>query len=241
MARQVFNWSMLTREMLFNMLNVIQGEIVGKKLTVNEFHARISKHIKQHLPVRTIMDRDVETLSGYVYVGGYYYSHLDRKKNKPIAVLFSYHLFDEHVKITRYKWLRICSLFADTLLHEIIHMRQFRARNFKDIPGYQSTAERAKQRKDQSYFGDKDELGAYAFNIACELYDRFGTDFDAAKKYLDSNQVKRHKRTSLYRYMKVFDWNHSHPVIKSLKSKITRNLPYAQIGKPFRTTNYLTF
>jgi hypothetical protein len=84
-------------------------------------------------------------------------------------------------------------------------------------------------------------MGAFSFNIACELYDKFGNDFDAAKKYLDSNLAKRAKKSSYHKYLKVFEWNHNHPVIRSMKKKIIRNLPYAQIGKPFRTTNHLTY
>ena len=135
----------------------------------------------------------------------------------------------------------MCRLFADTMLHEIIHVRQYRTREFKDIPGYESTAYYARDRKEQEYYGHKDEMGAFSFNIACELYDKFGEDFDTAKRYLDSNLAKRAKKSSYHKYLKTFDWNHNHPVIRSMKKKIIRNLPYAQIGKPFRTTNHLTY
>jgi len=112
---------------------------------------------------------------------------------------------------------------------------------FKDIPGYQSTAYYARDRKEQEYYGHKDEMGAFAFNIACELHDKFGNNFDAAKHYLDNNLSKRAKKSCWHKYMKTFDWNHNHPVIRSMKKKIIRNLPYAQIGKPFKTPDHLTY
>ena len=236
-----FNWSMLTRDMLYNLLNQIQSRVVGKKLTVDAFHKIISQHLKRHIPIRVSLDRDPETEPKYVFVGGWYISELDKKKNKPIQMVFSYHLFDEYIEITRHKWQRMCVLFADTMLHEIIHMRQYRARKFKSIPGYQSTASRGRDRRNQNYYGDKDEIGAYSFNIACELLDRFGSNYSQMKAYLDCDDYKRHKRTVFFKYMKSFDWNHNHPIIRKIKKKSLSYIPNAQIGKPFRTSDYLTY
>ena len=127
------------------------------------------------------------------------------------------------------------------MLHEIIHTRQYRSRNFKAIPGYQSFAFYARDRKKQEYYGDRDEMGAFSFNIACELYEKFKDDFDLAAKYLDSNQYRRNPRTTFFKYMETFNHNHTHPVIKKIKKKIISQLPYAQLGKPFRTNTYLTY
>lgn len=237
-----FNWSLLTQDMLYSMLNRIQGKVVGKKLPVDKLTSILSKHIKQHLPVKVISERNPKTLKDYVYVGGAYHSTSDKKGfTRYIEILFSYNSEQQSVKLSRYKWLRICELFADTVLHEIIHTRQYRARNFKNIPGYESTAYYAKDRKEQEYYGDTDEMGAHSFNIACELYKRFGDNFGDAKRYLDSNNYRRHKRSGWHRYMKTFDYDHHHKIIKIMKRKILNQLPYAQYGKPFKTSNYLTY
>ena len=84
-------------------------------------------------------------------------------------------------------------------------------------------------------------MGAHSFNIACELYKRFGDNFGDAKRYLDSNNYRRHKRSGWHRYMKTFDYDHDHKIIKIMKRKILNQLPYAQYGKPFKTSNYLTY
>jgi len=145
-----FNWSALTRDMLYSLLNEVQSRVVGKKLKIEKFQKIVSQHLKGHLPIRVVCDRDPETESEYVFVGGWYFSDLDKKHRKPIQVVFSYHFFDEFIQVSRHKWQRICWLFADTMLHEIIHMRQFRARKFKSIPGYQSTASRGRDRRNQN-------------------------------------------------------------------------------------------
>jgi hypothetical protein len=43
---------------------------------------------------------------------------------------------------------------ADTILHEIMHMRQYRRRKFKILPDYASTAEKTEQRAEQDLWTD---------------------------------------------------------------------------------------
>lgn len=240
--RKSFNWSALNRQVLYAMLYRAGKQIVGKRLLVEDLHSILSKHVKQHLPVKVKLDRDFQTEEEFVYVGGVYHSDYDKQGHaRQIEIIFSYNFFQQYLKLTRYKWKRMCIVFADVVLHELIHMRQFRSRNFKLIPVYSSMAEKAKERKKQQYFGDKDEMGAYAFNIACELYDRFGDNFNAAKKYLDLDNYKRHKRTDWFRYMKAFNHNHDHSIIRRMKKKVINQLPNARLGKPFKTNDYLTY
>jgi hypothetical protein len=223
------------------MLYGLKPYVVNKRIAVRDLQKLLSTHIKNYLPVKVKMLNDLTHEAGLVYIGGTYYSDYDQEGKRQIEVVFSYKDLEDSVKLTERRWGRVCQLFADTILHEIIHMRQYRTREFKTIPGYESIAAKTKDRRTQEYYGHKDEMGAFAFNIACELYDKFGSDFNSAIAYIDSNKAKRNKKTCYYKYLKSFDWNHSHPVIRSLKKKIVRNLPYAQVGKPFKTTDYLTY
>ena len=241
MSRKPFNWSLLDRNSLYSMLYELKPYVVNKRHVVKNLQKLLSDHIKWHLPIKVTMARDSTHESGLVYIGGTYYSHFDIEGKRQVEVVFSYKDTENTVRLSERRWSRMCWLFADTILHEIIHMRQYRTREFKLLPGYESIALKAKDRKDQEYYGHKDELGAFSFNIACELYDKFGEDFDSAKRYLDSSLYKRNKKTCYYRYLKAFEHNQNHPIIRSLKKKIIRNLPYAQIGKPFRTADHLTY
>jgi hypothetical protein len=44
----------------------------------------------------------------------------------------------------------------------------------------------------------------------------------------------------MYSYLRYFDNDHKHPVIRRLKRKITHYLPYAELGRPFKTADHLT-
>jgi hypothetical protein len=241
--RKDFNWSLLDRNNLYSMLYSAGKDIVGKKLAVKDLQKAISAQIKANLPVKVIRKQnDPKQKPGLVYMGGTYYSDYDKQGyTRFIEIVLSYHPLDSVIKLTEYRWTRLCALFADTILHEVIHMRQYRSRNFKAIPGYESTAYYHKQRVNQEYYGDKDEMGAFSFNIACDMVDRFGLDKSAIQKYMDSMQAKKHKKTTYHRYLSAFDWNHNHPKIRQMKKKIANQLDYAYVGKPFKTTNHLTY
>jgi hypothetical protein len=219
----------------------LKSEIVGKELSPSQIHKRISRHVKAHLPLKLKKCTYGPTTKGFVFMGGVYYSHLDRKNTPAIEVNFNFNPTDKKLRLTDYRFKRMAVRFSDVVLHEMVHMRQFRARNFKPLPGYQSTAELSKQRKDQEYYGDTDEMGAHSFNAACELIDRFDYDPSTIGKYLDSNQCCRHKNSTWHAYLRAFDWNHNHPIIRRMRNLIMRNLENAYEGKPFRTNFYLTY
>lgn len=240
--RKEFNWSLLDRNNLYSMLYSAGQDFVGRKVPLTALHRNLSKHIKSKLPVSIKKQQyDPTQDRGFPYMGGSYDSVLDKRgKKRFIEVVLSYHPKDQEVKITEYRWRRLCSLFADTILHEVIHMRQYRSRNFKDIPGYKSTAELRKQRADQEYYGHRDEMGAHAFNIACELVDKFKDDNVAIRNYMD-NLPRRIKKGTWCKYLKTFDYNHDHIKVRQMKQKVMKQLEYARYGKPFKTTTHLTY
>lgn len=234
-----FAWSDLTRNALYNMLKPAGANLIGKNLRIDKVQSHIRRQIKAHIPVLVRQCRRHEFNNNAVGVGGAYHSDRDRKKNRSLEVMFVYSPLHDHIQLTTRKWHNICRLFADTVLHEIIHMRQNRARKYKNIPGYRSTAYRVRQRNEQEYLGNSDEIGAYAFNIACEMQDRFGSDWGAIKRFMDSTGPQRTGRSSLLYYLKTFDWNHKHVVIRRLKRKVANVFPRALAGKPFKNSAHL--
>lgn len=242
MTRRAFNWSALDRDMLYSMLYELKSKIVDKRLSIAEINSMVSKHIKAHLPIKVTSNRFGPVRPGEVWIGGAYHSYLDNLGNKRfIEVELVFPTTANTMKTSLYRWERMCRLFADTVLHEIIHTRQYRARNFKDIPGYESTAYYAKDRKEQEYYGHRDEMGAHSFNLAQELIDKFGFEISDIKEYLDSPVPKRVRPNGWGRFMKAFKYDHSHPKVVQMKRKIMTQLENAYLGKPFKTTNHLTY
>jgi len=215
-------------------------DLVNKSLTINQFHSKLTNHLRHLAPLRFRKSTSYKVESNQVWVGGTYYSDWDQERKKCIELLFVYPLFDDTVCITKRRFSGMCRTIADTLLHEMIHMRQYRRRKFKIIPDYNSTAEKSELREEQSYLGCSDEIDAYGFNIACELIDKFKGDYNCILEYLSENQKGKRRRHNSWRmYLKAFQHDHSHPVIQKLKKKIVQHLPQAYIGKPYRNRDWI--
>jgi len=242
MARSAFNWSALDRNTLYSMIYQLKSEIVDKRLPIGKITSIISKHVKAHLPIKIRSYRHKPVKPGEVWVGGAYYSDYDSQgKKRFIEIELAFPTTADTMKTSSYRWERMCTLFADTILHEIIHCRQYRARNFKDIPGYESTAYYAKDRAWQEYYGHRDEMGAHSFNLAQDMIDKFGFDPKAIRGYLDGPVPKRVRPNGWGRFMKSFEYDHDHPKVHQMKHKILTQLENAYNGKPFKTTNHLTY
>jgi hypothetical protein len=93
---------------------------------------------------------------------------------------------------------------------------------------------------DQEYYGHRDEMGAFRFNIACEMIDRFGYDPVSIRYHMD-NLSGRTKRGTFTKFLATFDWNHDHIKVCQMKKKVMQQLEYAAIGRPFKTTTHLTY
>jgi hypothetical protein len=236
-----FDWSSLDRDGLAAYLWLLAPEIVNKRTPIDQFHKLISKHLKNYLPLRVAKQFDPIKTTNAILIGGCYYSDKDKNHQRSIELLIVYNPIDDSLKINKRRFLRICYGIADTILHEIIHMRQFRRREFKYLPEYDSTANRTEQRLEQVYLGCSDEIDAYGFNIACELSNTFGGNQAQIIKYLDTNQRGiRRQFNSWKMYLKAFNHDHDHVIIKRLKKKILRYLPYAEIGKPYRNKDWIS-
>lgn len=240
MSKIAFDWSALDRESLATHFYSIYPKISKQQVPVKTFHRLISKQIKDLLPVRVLKKIDFEVDPNWVWVGGTYYSDQDKKRQKCIDIDLVYNPVEDNILMPARRFKRLCYAIADTILHEIIHMRQYRRRNFKDLPDYASTADKTKKRQEQSYLGCADEIDAYGFNIACELYDRFYGDYDSIIGYLNEKQKGKQRRHNCWRmYLKAFDHDHNHPIIQRVKTKIIRYLPHAKVGKPYSNKDWI--
>ncbi len=240
MSREItFDWFSLDRNALFDILYSLESKVVNHPLTVNQFHRKLVYQINKFFPIKFKKIKNSKVGKNWVWVGGSYYSYKDQYQQRAIEIEFCYNNFKE-IKISSRNFSRLCIAFADTVLHEIIHMRQHRRRDWKTTPDFPSTANRQKQREEQEYLGCRDEIDAYAFNIACELHDKFNGNYKKVVKYLNENQKGTNRRHNCYRmYLIAFGHDHNHPVIKQVKKKIVSYWPQTKTWKPYRNSEWI--
>jgi hypothetical protein len=237
-----FDWYSLDRNAIADFISLIAPKIVNQEIAPDKFHKIISKHLKSYIPLRIARSFDPKVKKNIIFIGGCYYSHLDQAHKTSIEVMIVYNPIDEILKINKRRFQRICYGIADTILHELIHMRQFRRREFKYLPEYDSNANRTAQRLEQAYLGCSDEIDAYGFNIACELLEKNNNNSKAVIKHLNIDQKNVRKQSDCWRmYLKAFNHDHDHIIIRRLKKKIIRYLPNAAIGKPYRNRDWICY
>ena len=87
------------------------------------------------MPVRVTSCRKKLVQTNEIYVGGFYNSEYDQDGLPPIEINLAYCPKQTHIDLIDRQLSRICILVADVTLHEIVHLKQYRCRNFSDIIG----------------------------------------------------------------------------------------------------------
>jgi hypothetical protein len=239
MGRRGFNWFELTQTALYNQVlgNLLSNEL--ETVEIKTLQRNTSKHLKSLIPINIRNCRSAKIGHGELFVSGFYFSDRDLEGLNPIQIEFHFNNKDTHIDLTYINHKRLAKLIVDVVFHEMIHMRQYRSRGWKELKGHATIAH--SKNGSQEYYGHRDEIGAYAFNIATDLWHKFGTDINGSKTWLDTNNYRKSKFNAFKSYMEVFEHDHTHPVIKCLKKKIVSYLPNIDIDKPFRTDRHLTY
>jgi len=115
---------------------------------------------------------------------------------------------------------------VDALEHEMIHMQQFRKRDFVKQKEYNYKSKDEKLRRTKQYLGSDDEIEAFAKNIASELIRK--ADKDGAIDLLRmANKTAQFKdeagyllSPNLFGYLAAWKFDATHPVIKKLLKKV---------------------
>lgn len=238
--KQIFDWSKIDRTTIISIILSVRSELIEKRVSVFKFYSTITKELKKYIPISTKCIYDLDVTKGVVFIGGTYYSYKDQENKNAISLDLFFNNKKDTYFLNKRQFKTITISIADTILHEIIHMRQYRRRNFKVLPDYASTADKKEKNQEQSYLGCSDEIDAYSFNIACELLDKFNFEEKKVIKYLDQSQKNKKRKFSSWRmYLNAFDHDHNHKIIKRLKKKIIRYIPHAIEGKPYRNKDWI--
>jgi hypothetical protein len=238
---KLYDWSNLDRDGIIHICSLLRKKIVNKKNKAKEITKLFRKHFKENeIPIKIRTKSSSVIPNNKIWVGAVFDSIDDKKGKKSIKLDLYYRPDNDLICLTHDGYNELCFEIADTILHELIHMRQYRRRNYKVLPGYTSFAQATRQKEEQEYLGHNDEIDAYAFNIACKLQDRCVISKTKSVKSINKGLQDLEKIKAPYNmYLSAFNFDHDHKVIKKLKKRIAYYLPYAEIGKPYKTKDWL--
>lgn len=155
---------------LLENLFCLYNKLHGQTLTPKQLLRRIRKQVP-YSECNIVLNQGLNLLPDQIWVAGLYDAELDADGSVPIEIEIAVHkirkdfYFDE-TDVSLNTWAEFCLDFAAVLGHEFVHLHQFRRRQFKMCRPYISEHANPQKREQQIYYGDPDEIDAYAWTAA---------------------------------------------------------------------------
>jgi len=190
----------------------------------------IAKKLKQTLKkhgVGSIEIHDSENVdSGDMNMNAAYDPFDDEDGFEPFSIDLIFSKDDKTLEFSQEGIENIKERILDVLEHEMIHLRQYRSRNFVKQRKYKTKSKDKDVKRAREYLGNDDEIEAFAKNISSELIRKAGKD-GAIDLLRMTNKTAGFKdemgyllSPNLLGYMATWGFDTQHPVIKKLLKKV---------------------
>lgn len=189
----------------------------GRDVNARAFVARLNRSLKgTRVRARLVVCTDDPPKTHHPLCGGWCYQPATKKTQASIRVLIYV-----HPSMTRFpstnedSWNYFRFLFLGALSHELVHRGQYamgrhatNGRVFRTHPGLPTS-----QKAEQEYFGDIDEVEAYARDCVEEWHYLYPTDRMTLVKLTRDFRINRSFIATQY-YHAAFDGDENHPAVK---------------------------
>lgn len=201
---------------------ISSGEPIPREHIAKKLHSTLKRFGVAEVGIE--VSKDVE--SGDMNLNAWYDPFDDEDELEPFYIDLIFSSEDKTITFEPEGVNNIKDRIIDALEHEMIHMRQYRQRDFIKQRKYKTKAKDPKLEKIKKYLGNDDEIEAFAKNIASELVRK--ADKDGALELLRmANKTAQFKdemgyllSPNLFGYMAAWEFNTSHPVLKKLLKKV---------------------
>lgn len=213
-----------TRKDVLEILEDIKPHIVDRFFSVDELVQDLGMFIGQRFNIDVKHAEASQVDQNDIELNGYYDGGLDEAGDVPIEVYLITNPMQDVMIIDNSQFNLIARKIADTISHEVIHMSQFRARDFLEVERIEYTDVDEDYEEDERwYLSSPDEINAYAYNIANELLDKH--DLPVVMEKLNKiKEISIEDSINLWSYVNAFEKNTSHPVMRRLIKKVYKSL-----------------
>jgi hypothetical protein len=213
-----------TRKEVLDILEDIKPKIVNQFLSVDELVQDLGVFIGQRFNIDVKHAEAGQVDQNDIELNGYYDGGLDEVGDTAIEVYLITNPMQDVIIIDAEQFDIIARKIADTLSHEVIHMSQFRARDFLEVERIEySDIEEDEEEDERGYLSSPDEINAYAYNIANELLEKNALPV-VLQKLNRLKDISIEDSLNLWAYVNAFEKNTNHPVLKRLIKKVYKSL-----------------
>lgn len=213
-----------TRKDVLEILEDIKPHVVDRFFSVDELVQDLGVFIGQRFNIDVKHAEASQVDQNDIELNGYYDGGLDEAGDVPIEVYLITNPMQDVMIIDNSQFNLIARKIADTISHEVIHMSQFRARDFLEVERIEYTDVDEDYEEDERwYLSSPDEINAYAYNIANELLDKHDLPV-VMEKLHKIKEISIEDSINLWSYVNAFEKNTSHPVMRRLIKKVYKSL-----------------
>lgn len=207
-----------TRDQIFQVCKPLENDIVNQVYTVPDFIKFVGKFIADKFSVNVAHSTAPGVDSGDVSIAAYYDYMDDEFCKTSIELVLITNVNDKFILFDQDLYTRFIKCLADSLVHELVHMKQARARDF--IPTDQDYGPEGTVEHELNYLSNPDEIDAYAYNIAVELQE----NTNPFQKLNNPSTISIEESLNLWVYVNTFGQNINNPTMKKLLKKIYKRL-----------------
>lgn len=178
----------------------------------------LADFVASRFSVNVLHSQAMQVDPGDVILAAYYDSTEDEDCKISIEVVLITNIRDKVILVTDELFDTVVTRLADCLIHEMVHMKQARARDFHETD--YEVRHRDNTDDEIEYLSDPDEIDAYAYNIADELQE----NPDPLKLLAYPSSVKIEQSLNLWVYVNAFDHSVDDPAMRRLLKKIYKRL-----------------
>lgn len=178
----------------------------------------LAETIANRFRVNVLHTEAVEVDVNDVGINGYYDADDDEQCKIAIEIVLVTNPASKFILFDREKYDTFAINLADVLAHELLHMRQYRARDF--IPIDHCPNKYVDLEEELLYLSNPDEIDAYAYNIADELR----VHPNPIKKLHNLKSITLQDSINLWAYLNAFSYDFTSPSLKRLLKKVYKYL-----------------
>lgn len=220
-----------TRKEVLEIFEDIKPSIVNQFYAVDELIQDLGQFIGNRFNIDVKHAETAQVDQNDIELNGYYDGGLDEVGDIAIEIFLITNPMQDVMLLDEKQFDSITRKIADTLSHEVIHMQQFRARDFLEVEkwefggdGYEEE-DYDEDEENRWYLSSPDEINAYAYNIANELLDR-NSYSQVIEKLNKVKDIAIEDSVNLWAYVNAFSKDVNHPVLRRLIKKVYKSLDY---------------
>lgn len=206
-----------SRERVEQICKDLESSVVNQIFPVKLLIHTLGDYIADRFRVNVMHSTATEVEFGDVSINAYYDAEADEDCKIAIEIVLITNTNEKTILFEQEAYDRFVIALADSLAHELVHMKQNRARDFLYVDHKLASDE---IEDELIYLSHPDEIDAYAYNIADELK----VHPSPLKKLHNIKNVEISDSINLWAYVTAFEKDFKHPALKRLLKKIYKYL-----------------